>query len=73
MKKLLIDAIINLEISLNLIKECDCMKKALIAVIITIIVGLFVMGIFTETLEFGLLAAIAVMGGFIIYFNDKKK
>ena len=49
------------------------MKKALIAVIVTIIVGLFVMGIFTETLEFGLLAAIAVMGGFIIYFNDKKK
>ena len=49
------------------------MKKALIAVIITIIVGLFVMGIFTETLEFALLAAIAVMGGFIIYFNDKKK
>ena len=49
------------------------MKKALIAVIITIIVGLFVMGIFYETLEFGLLAAIAVMGGFIIYFNDKKK
>ena len=49
------------------------MKKALIAVIITIIVGLFVMGIFAETLEFGLLAAIAVMGGFIIYFNDKKK
>ena len=49
------------------------MKKALIAVIITIIVGLFVMGIFTETLEFGLLATIAVMGGFIIYFNDKKK
>lgn len=48
------------------------MKKALLAAIITLIVGIFVMSIFTETLAFGILAAIVVMGGFIIYFNDRK-
>ncbi|MBQ8202829.1 MAG: binding-protein-dependent transport permease [Clostridia bacterium] len=49
------------------------MKKAILAVVITLLVSLFVMGVFYETLEFGLLAAILIMGGFIIYFNEKKK
>ena len=49
------------------------MGKAILAAIATLIVGLFVMGIFTEATEFGVLAAVAVMGAFIIYFNDKKK
>ncbi len=48
------------------------MKKAIFAMISTLIVSLLIMGIFYETLEFGILAAIIVMGGFIIYFNDKK-
>lgn len=49
------------------------MKKAIFAAVLTLVIGLGVMSIFTEALEFGILAAIAVMGGFIIYFNDKKK
>ena len=49
------------------------MGKAILAAIVTFVVSLFVMGIFTEALEFGVLAAVAVMGAFIIYFNDKKK
>ena len=49
------------------------MKKAIVSVIVTLLVSLFVMGIFYETLEFGLLSAILTMGGFIIYFNEKKK
>ena len=49
------------------------MKKAILAVVVTLLVSLFVMGFFFETLEFGILAAILVMGGFIIYFNEKKK
>lgn len=49
------------------------MKKALLAIACTLLVSLLVMGVFPETLELGLLAAILVMGGFIIYFNDKKK
>lgn len=48
------------------------MKRAILAAIVTLIVGVFVMSIFIENLELGILAAIAVMGGFIIYFNDKK-
>ena len=49
------------------------MKKAILAIVCTLLVSLLVMGIFYETLEFGILAAILVMGGFVIYFNDKKK
>ncbi len=48
------------------------MKKALIAILVTLIVSLAVMSIFNEAIEFGVLAAVVVMGGFIIYFNDKK-
>lgn len=49
------------------------MKKAILAVGVTLLVSLLVMGIFYETLEFGILSAILVMGGFIIYYNEKKK
>ena len=49
------------------------MGKAILAAIVTLVVGLLVMSIFTEAIEFGVLAAVAVMGEFIIYFNDKKK
>ena len=48
------------------------MKKALLAVVVTLAVSILVMSIFPEVLEFGILAAILTMGGFIIYFNDKK-
>lgn len=49
------------------------MGKAILAAIVTLAAGLIVMSIFPEAIEFGVLAAVAVMGGFIIYFNDKKK
>ena len=51
--------------------------KAILAAIVTLIVGYLGMVVGLEFLgdwvEFGLLIAIAVMGAFIIYFNDKKK
>ena len=53
------------------------MKKAIWAAIITFFLGYFGMVVGFELLggfvEFGLLLAIAVMGGFIIYFNENKK
>ena len=62
--------------NLNLTKECDYMGKAILAVIVTLIVGYLGTVVGLELLgnwdEFGLLIAIAVMGAFIIYFNDKK-
>ena len=61
----------------DLIKEFDYMGKAILAAIVTLIVGYLGMVVGLEFLgnwvEFGLLIAIAVMGAFIIYFNDKKK
>ena len=63
-------------ITRNLTKECDYMGKAILAAIVTLIVGYLGMVVGLELLgnwvEFGLLIAIAVMGAFIIYFNDKK-
>ena len=60
----------------DLTKECDYMGKAILAAIVTLIVGYLGMVVGLELLgnwvEFGLLIAIAVMGAFIIYFNDKK-
>ena len=53
------------------------MGKAILAAIVTLIVGYLGMVVGLEFLgnwvEFGLLIAIAVMVAFIIYFNDKKK
>ena len=61
----------------NLTKESDYVGKAILAAIVTLIVGYLGMVVGLEFLgnwvEFGLLIAIAVMGAFIIYFNDKKK
>mgnify|MGYP000844621350 CR=1 FL=1 len=52
------------------------MLKAMIALIVTFVVGWIGMAIGFEFLggfaEFGSVAAIAVMGAFIIYFNEKK-
>ena len=65
------------EINLDLAKESDYVGKAILAAIVTLIVGYLGMVVGLEFLgnwvEFGLLIAIAVMGAFIIYFNDKKK
>lgn len=52
------------------------MGKALLAMIMTVIVGFFGSAFFARFAnapEWGVVLAVAVMGGFIIYFNDKKK
>lgn len=49
------------------------MSKAILAAIITLMVGLLTMSIFSDAFEVGIIVAIAVMGAFIIYFNEKKK
>ena len=49
-------------------KGWECVK--LIVGYLGMVVGLEFLG---KWVEFGLLIAIAVMGAFIIYFNDKKK
>ena len=65
------------ETNRNLTKESDYVGKAILAAIVTLIAGYLGMVVGLEFLgdwvEFGLLIAIAVMGAFIIYFNDKKK
>ncbi len=48
------------------------MGRAILALIITLVVGLLTMSIFTGAEEIGLLVAISVMGAFIICFNEKK-
>ena len=59
----------------NFTKECDCMGKAILAMIVTVIVGFMGSAIcanWVNAPEWGVVLAVAVMGGFIIYFNDKK-
>lgn len=52
------------------------MGKAILAALVTLVSGYIgmVLGleIFGGWVEFGVLVAVAVMGGFIIYFNEKK-
>ena len=48
------------------------MGKAFLAAFITIVSGLLTMSIFSEAFEVGVVVAIAVMGAFIIYFNENK-
>lgn len=49
------------------------MAKAIIAALVTLVVGCFFADWLHQLPEIGSVAAIAVMGGFIIYFNEKKK
>ena len=52
------------------------MKKALLAAAVTLIVGYLALALLWNVGGggyLGLLVAIAVMGGFIIYFNETKK
>lgn len=48
------------------------MGKAILAAFITLVAGLLTMSIFTGAEEVGIIVAIAVMGAFIIGFNEKK-
>ena len=49
------------------------MGKGLLAGFITLVVGLLTMSVFTGAEEVGILVAIAVMGMFVICFNEKNK
>ena len=49
------------------------MKKAIIAALVTVLVGWFFADWLYQLPEIGSIIAIAVMGGFIIYFNEQKK
>ena len=52
------------------------MGKAILAAIVTLIVGFMgsaVCANWVNAPEWGVVLAVAVMGAFIIYFNDKKK
>lgn len=53
------------------------MKKAIGAFIITLVIGVFCSAFAQKALynldELGVIAAVAVMGSLIIYFNEQKK
>ena len=52
------------------------MGEAILAMIVTVIVGFMgssVCASWVNAPEWGVVLAVAVMGGFIICFNDKKK
>ncbi len=49
------------------------MKKAIIAALVTAFVGWFFADWISQLPEIGCVVAVAVMGGFIIYFNEQKK
>ena len=53
------------------------MGKAILAAIVTLIAGwtgaAIGLELFGGWIEFGTIIAVCVMGGFIIYFNDKKE
>lgn len=51
------------------------MLKAIFAMVVTIIIGFMSSAIFASWINaevFGVILAVAIMGGFVIYFNDKK-
>ena len=51
------------------------MGKAILAFIVTLMVGFFgsvIFFSFANAPEWGVVLSVAVMGAFIIYFNDKK-
>ena len=49
------------------------MKKAILAALVTIFVGWFFTDWLSQLPEAGVVIAVAVMGGFIIYFNETNK
>lgn len=49
------------------------MKKAIVAALTTAFAGWFFADWISQLPEIGSIIAIAVMGGFIIYFNEEKK
>lgn len=49
------------------------MTKAIVAALITAFIGWFFADWLYQLPEIGSIIAVAVMGGFIIYFNEEKK
>ena len=49
------------------------MKKAFLAVLVTILVGWFFTDWLSQLPEVGVVIAVSIMGGFIIYFNETSK
>ena len=51
------------------------MGKAILAAIVSLVLGVLVEGLGTQwnMTGIGCMVSVAVMGAFIIYFNDKKK
>lgn len=59
-----------------LIYEGKNVGKSIIAAIVTFILGVFVEAYLGSKGDFrgmGIIVSVALMGGFIIYFNEKKK
>ncbi len=48
------------------------MKKALLASVVTLLIGWVVADLFYHIQALGSVTAIAVMGGFIIYYGEQK-
>ena len=49
------------------------MGKSIIALLVTVVIGVIVDMISSQiNMQLGEIAAVAVMGAFIIYFNEKK-
>ena len=60
----------------NLAKERKCMSKAILAAIVSLVLGVLAeasVGVRWNMTGIGCIVSVAIMGAFIIYFNDKKK
>ena len=60
----------------NLAKERKCMSKAILAAIVSLVLGVLAeasVGVPWNMTGIGCIVSVAIMGAFIIYFNDKKE
>ena len=60
----------------NLAKERKCMSKAILAAIVSLVLGVLAeasVGVRWNMTGIGCIVSVAIMGAFIIYFNDKKE
>ena len=60
----------------NSIKEYKCMSKAILAAIVSLVLGVLAeasVGVRWNMTGIGCMVSVVIMGAFIIYFNDKKK
>ena len=60
----------------NSVKEYKCMSKAILAAIVSLVLGVLAeasVGVRWNMTGIGCIVSVVIMGAFIIYFNDKKK